>query len=80
MKIKMTACCQEKIGNQLVILDVNRIFDFEKQDVERLISHNKAILIEDRATDSIKESVAPSFENKVINVVYKKRGRPRKEG
>lgn len=86
MKVKINAYCQEKIEGRLLILDGQRILDVSEGDGRNLINKNLAIeIIElDESNHGISpQSLSPdssnSFENKMIDVVYKKRGRPRKE-
>lgn len=81
MKVKVIKYCQEKIDGHLVVLDVNKVIDIQDDDAQRLIEKNLAVVFNHVADDeTLGESSSGNFENKMINVLYKKRGRPRKEG
>lgn len=69
MKVKILTYCQEMIDGRLLVLDANKIIDLEHGDAQRLI--DKGI-----ATEDMRQL---SLENKMLNIIYKKRGRPRKE-
>lgn len=78
MKVKILKYCQEKINGHLVVLDANKIIDIQEEDAQKLITKNLAaifIQIDEEEDNNLKNN-----ENKMINILYKKRGRPRKEG
>jgi len=78
MKLKMLKYCQRKINGNLIILDVNKTINIENVDeAEQLITDGFALKVGDVAATN--EGAAGSFENKMIDIIYKKRGRPRKE-
>ncbi len=77
MKVKMLKYCQAKIDGCLLVLDVNKIIDIEDEDAQRLVANGLAQEI-GLPVGVICENNA-DCENKMINVLYKKRGRPRKE-
>jgi hypothetical protein len=67
MRVKIAKYCQEIIDGHLIVLDVNKIIDIQESDAHRLIDKNLACECE------------MVGENKMMDIVYKKRGRPRKE-
>jgi len=69
MKVKILQYCQEKIEGRLIILDANRIIEINDNDALRLIDNGLA-------RDILSEQ---ECENKMLEINYKKRGRPRKE-
>jgi hypothetical protein len=71
MKVKVLKYCQEKIDGCLLVLDVNKIIDVQDEDAQRLIENGMAQEIDSQSNINC--------ENKMINILYKKRGRPRKE-
>jgi hypothetical protein len=74
MKVKILRYCQEMIDGLPTVLDVNKIVDIQDGDACRLIERNLAQEIEvENKTQDIE------CENKMVNILYKKRGRPRKE-
>lgn len=78
MKVKILQYCQEKIDGHLTVLDVNKIIDVSIEDASRLITNGIAQEI-DCSFDLNNPSLIVNGENKMVNVLYKKRGRPRKE-
>lgn len=78
MKVKVIKYCHENIDGHLTVLDINRKIDINDQDAHRLIASGVVEKIDNQIID-----VEPSIgnpENKMVNILYKKRGRPRKEG
>lgn len=85
MKIQIKEYCIEKVDGRLLILDGQKVIDVSEQDALNLINKNLAIKINEldateRESTPQENSSVPSntFENKMIDVVYKKRGRPAK--
>jgi hypothetical protein len=68
MKVKVLRYCQEKIDGRLTVLDANKIVDVPEVDACRLIKEGFAQSID----------CAITGENKMVNILYKKRGRPHK--
>ena len=77
MKVKILVPCEKIIKNELTILDVNRVIIVDDTDAFNLISNGVAENVE-KTTVSNNDAVV-NAENKMINIIYKKRGRPRKE-
>jgi hypothetical protein len=75
MRVRVLKYCQELIDGHPIVLDCNKIVDLEDEDALRLI--DKGIAEEIVLNTSQKSE---QCENKMINIIYKKRGRPRKEG
>jgi hypothetical protein len=73
MKVQILEYCQEMIDGRLTVLDANRIIDISNEDASRLIINGVAQKI------ILTESPPVVGENKMVNILYKKRGRPRKE-
>jgi hypothetical protein len=76
MKIKIIEYCQYAIDGALRILDANKIIDINDDDA--------IILIEKGLAEQVNETTYPengqvvSLENKMISLIKKQRGRPRK--
>jgi len=77
MKIKITEYCFERIDGRILILDAGKVMDVSEKEAFSLIDKNLAIEINELGGSNTESPT--SFENKMIDVVYKKRGRPRKE-
>lgn len=65
----------------MVVLDVNRIINIQDSDASRLIEKGLAQKIDCLIIDNNSSVIdINDSQNKMINILYKKRGRPRKEG
>jgi len=76
MKVKILNPCRYIIEGRLLILDANQELDLNNSAASSLIENGLAAKIETGSHLNLK--ITPHFENKVINLIYKKRGRPRK--
>jgi hypothetical protein len=85
MKVKILNYCEEKIEGRLLALNCNQTLILEEKYALPLIEKGNAEEIK-KITGSNNEPVVsnsvcdPVCENKMVNIIYKKRGRPRKEG
>jgi len=73
MKVTILKYSQVSIAGCLTVLDVNKIIDIQEEEAQQLINAGIASSCEFDANNEL------TTENKMINILYKKRGRPRKE-
>jgi len=78
MKIRMLSYCQEKINNEVVIFDNNKVVNLNDEKAMDFINRGLAEEVGETAGSFMGSAV--EAENKMLNIIYKKRGRPRKEG
>jgi hypothetical protein len=73
MKVKILKYIQRPLNGRMKIFDTNEIIDLSDNDAVEIIRDGHAIELG-------ADSSVPSFENKMVDLVYKRKpGRPKKE-